>query len=69
VLGYAIAGTFGDAARKTYGQAPTHQPAWLGMAIAGAGGAVALVGGAIFVVIVIKTMLHARANSLPARRI
>jgi hypothetical protein len=65
VLGYAIAGTFGDAARKTYGQAPSHQPAWLGMAIAGAGGAVALIGGVIFVLIVIKTVLAARRDEEP----
>jgi hypothetical protein len=63
VLGYAIAGTFGDAARKTYGQAPPHQPAWLGMAIAGAGGAVALIGGVIFVLIVIKTLLATRNDT------
>lgn len=65
VLGYAIAGSFGDAARKTYGQAPAHESAWLGMAIAGAGGAVALIGGVIFVLIVIKTVLAARSDHEP----
>lgn len=64
VLGYAIAGSFGDAARKIYGKAPAHESAWLGMAIAGAGGAVALIGGVIFVLIVIKTMLRARNGKL-----
>jgi len=63
VLGYAIAGKIGDAARKVYGQEPHHHPAQLiGMGIAGFGGAIALVGGVIFVIIVINTVRKSRKH-------
>jgi hypothetical protein len=52
-LGLAMAGTLGNAARKTYGAEQQLRTAAerIGLVMAGAGGAVALVGGTLFVAI------------------
>src|SRR5690606_37372656 len=54
-FGLAIAGTLGQAARKTYGaeQQVEASAEWGGLLIAGVGGAVALAGGILFIAIMV----------------
>jgi hypothetical protein len=53
VLGLAVAGTLGQAARKTYGtEQQLHTSAeWVGLIIVGIGGVIALTGGILFIAI------------------
>ncbi len=59
VIGLAIAGGLGQAARKVYGQ-EQHIAAsseWIGLVVAGIGGTLALGGGALFVAIMIHAFM------------
>ena len=59
VIGLAIAGGLGQAARKVYGQ-EQHIAAsseWIGLVVAGIGGTLALGGGALFVAIMIPAFI------------
>ena len=57
--GLAIAGFWGQAARKTYGAGQQLEPpSHAGLVIAGIGGALALVGGVMFVVLVVSAWRH-----------
>jgi hypothetical protein len=65
-LGLATAGSLGNAARKTYGaEQRLHSTAErVGLAMAGAGGAVALVGGTLFVALVAYAALRRKAGAV-----
>ena len=53
VLGLAVAGTLGQAARKTYGgdQQLNLSAEWIGLIIVGIGGVIALAGGVLFIAV------------------
>lgn len=67
VLGLAVAGTLGQAARKTYGrdQHLTTSAEWIGLIIVGVGGIIAFTGGVLFVVIMMRAILsrYQRSNT------
>ncbi|MHC4840003.1 MAG: heme-copper oxidase family protein [Planctomycetota bacterium] len=62
--GLALAGTWGKAERKVYGQQQAHYGAEenIGLWIMGVGGAIAVVAGILWVVIVIRALLHAKKH-------
>ncbi|HEX7008719.1 MAG TPA: cbb3-type cytochrome c oxidase subunit I [Phycisphaeraceae bacterium] len=64
VIGLAIAGGLGQAARKVYGQEQqlTIPPEWIGLMVAGVGGVLALGGGALFVAIMIRAFVSTRPS-------
>lgn len=68
VLGLAVAGTLGNAPRKTYGseQRVLDTAERIGLAIVGVGGLLALAGGILFIVIMINAFWHSQRNKTPA---
>jgi hypothetical protein len=63
-FGLAIAGTWGQAERKVYGKEQVVRTTgeWVGLIVMGAGGVIALVGGILFVVLLVKAL----RNRVPA---
>jgi hypothetical protein len=70
VAGLAVAGTLGQAPRKTYGQAQQFAGAGerVGLMIVGVGGMLALAGGVLFIVILCRAARDARVRSAARAR-
>lgn len=66
VLGLAVAGTLGQAPRKTYGQVQPMMPSAerIGLIIVAIGGVLALGGGALFIAIMARAALAARRSRI-----